>query len=400
MSWMVVVTFLFLVKEFHFLWFIRNNYVYMKARIGNFNPGIAYNVLLTIPCKGIDRAFEQNITSFLTQKYSSYVVHFVLESESDVAYSELNRIVEKLGSRITAKEVKILIAGIAESSGQKVHNLLYSIENADDGVDVFAFADSDACSRYLWLSNLVHSLMRTKVGASTGYRWFVPEKNNFATIALSCLNAKIAQMVGKSRWNQAWGGSMAIRRETFFELELDRIWKTAISDDLTLSYAVKKAGYRIKFHPACLVASYEKTTLSKLFEFGRRQFMITRIMTPWVWLFALLSIVFANIGLWGGLVMSIVAFKNDFTWRYFILSLPIVMAIGQLLRAVLRQRLAWKLFETERESLKATIVCDILFAWFYSILMLVILVTSIFGRTITWRGIKYRMHGPLHTEKV
>ena len=64
---------------------------------------------------------------------------------------------------------------------------------------------------------------------------------------------------------------MAIRVEVFRELGLDRIWPKSLSDDLSLSTAVKKAGKKVAFVPACLVASYESTTWSQLFEFGLTQ---------------------------------------------------------------------------------------------------------------------------------
>ena len=45
---------------------------------------------------------------------------------------------------------------------------------------------------------------------------------------------------------------------------------------ISLSYAVKDAHKKVEFVPGCLVATSESTTWAKLFEFGRRQFVITR----------------------------------------------------------------------------------------------------------------------------
>ena len=38
---------------------------------------------------------------------------------------------------------------------------------------------------------------------------------------------------------------MAIRARTFYDIGLDEIWKAAIADDLSLSYAVKKNKMRV-----------------------------------------------------------------------------------------------------------------------------------------------------------
>jgi hypothetical protein len=38
---------------------------------------------------------------------------------------------------------------------------------------------------------------------------------------------------------------------------------------------------------------------------------------------------------------------------------------------------------------------DLFFFWFWSILFLLIILSSAVGRTITWRNIRYRLNGPL-----
>ena len=72
----------------------------------------------------------------------------------------------------------------------------------------------------------------------SGYRWFIPMENNSATLALSVINAKIAQLLGVTRFNQAWGGSMAVRVDVFKRLGMDKIWQK--SKDIIKHY--KKCG--------------------------------------------------------------------------------------------------------------------------------------------------------------
>ena len=40
---------------------------------------------------------------------------------------------------------------------------------------------------------------------------------------------------------------------------------------------------------------------------------------------------------------------------------------------------------------------DILFFWVWSVLMLFLIISSAFGRTIVWRGIHYKLLGPTET---
>ena len=149
---------------------------------------------------------------------------------------------------------------------QKIHNLLYAYRQIPDDIEVLAFADSDICVRPDWLSHLVHRLRLDRTGATTGYRWYVPKKNNFATLALVATNAKIAQLLGNTIFNHAWGGSMAIKVQTFRELGIDKIWQKAVSDDLSLSCAVKDAHKKVEFVPGCLVATLGIDHLGKVFR--------------------------------------------------------------------------------------------------------------------------------------
>ena len=100
---------------------------------------------------------------------------------------------------------------------------------------------------------------------------------------------------------------MAIRVEVFRKLGLDKLWPKSLSDDLSLSTAVKKVGMKVAFVPACLVASYESTTWPELFEFGRRQFLITRVYAPWTWWFGLLSSLYSVLGIWATAGVAIYA---------------------------------------------------------------------------------------------
>jgi hypothetical protein len=51
----------------------------------------------------------------------------------------------------------------------------------------------------------------------------------------------------------------------------------------------------------------------------------------------------------------------------------------------------------ERRPMKIACAADILFFWLWSPLMLLFIISSVFGRTITWRGIKYKLLGPTET---
>ena len=47
--------------------------------------------------------------------------------------------------------------------------------------------------------------------------------------------------------------------------------------------------------------------------------------------------------------------------------------------------------------MKFAIVADILLFWLWSIMLWVLIVSTSFGRTIVWRGIRYKMLSPTET---
>ena len=394
MDWYYYIALAAIISQLLFLLLIYNNYRYALAKYKKQRLWHGLKVALIVPCKGLDADFQKNITSFFNLDYENHLLWFVVAEESDPAYSELCKLKEQLRQDLKAQDVQIFVAGKSQSCSQKIHNLLYCYERIGDDIDVLAFADSDVCVRTDWLSHLVYPLRQPKNGVATGYRWFVPKKNNLAALALSALNAKVAQLLGNTRFNQAWGGSMAVRIDVFRRLGLDKIWQKALSDDLSLSTAVKKAGLKVAFVPACLVASHESTTWRKLFEFGRRQFLITRIYAPKTWWFGLLSSLYSVLGIWGAAGLAIYAATIQHKNLDIFVLVPVVFFVNQLGRAILRQRTAEKLLKHERRAMRAACLADILACWLWSLLLLFFIISSAFGRTIVWRSICYKLLGP------
>ena len=418
MDWYYYIALALILSQLLFLVQVYKNYRYVLnkyKRKRSYRPRTA----LFVPCKGLDSDFQKNISSFFNQDYENYLLWFVVADESDPAYDQLCKLKNQLSQSSKAQDVQVLVAGSVrnfretgntgqkgrtsngagqgQSCSQKIHNLLHCYERIGEDIEVLAFADSDVCIRSDWLSHLVYPLRQAKNGAASGYRWFIPKKNNSASLALSAVNAKVAQLLGNTRFNQAWGGSMAVRVDVFRQVGLDKIWPKALSDDLSLSYAVKKAGMKVAFVPACLVASHEAVTWPKLFEFARRQFLITRISAPKTWWFGLCSSLYSVLGLWAGAALAVYAAMVGEKNLALFAAVPVVFFTGQLTRAIMRQRMANKLLKYERRATRAASAADILCFWLWSLLLLFFILSSAFGRTIRWRGIRYKLLGPTET---
>ncbi|MHC4426380.1 MAG: glycosyltransferase [Planctomycetota bacterium] len=397
MDWYYYIALAAIVSQLLFLIQTYNNHRYALNKYKRKRSWYRPRTVLIVPCKGLDSAFQENITSFFNQDYEDYLLWFVVADESDPAYSELCELRNRLSQSSKAQDVQVFVAGKGQSCSQKIHNLLHCYERIGDDINVLAFADSDICVRTNWLSHIVYPLRQSKIGGASGYRWFIPKKNNPASLGLSAINAKVAQLLGNTRFNQAWGGSMAIRVDVFRKLGLDRIWPKALSDDLSLSCAVKKAGLKVAFVPACLVASYEHTTWRKLLEFGRRQFLITRMSAPKTWWFGLCSSLYSVLGIWGAAGLAIYSARIQDENLPLFAAVPVVFFVSQLARAILRQRTANKLLRHEHQAMRAARIADILAFWLWSLVLLLLIVSSAFGRTIRWRGIRYKLLSPTET---
>jgi len=397
MDWYYYIALAAILSQLVFFTQMRRNYRYALAKYKKKRSLYRPRTALIVPCKDLDSAFEKNITSFFNQDYENYLLWFVVAAKSDPAYDELCKLKSQLSQSSKAQDVQVFVAGQGQSCSQKNHNLLYCYERIGDDVEVLAFADSDISVRSDWLSHIVWPLRKSKNGAASGYRWFIPKKNNLASLALSAVNAKIAQLLGNTRFNQVWGGSMAIRVDVFREVGLDKIWPKALSDDLSLSLAVKRAGKKVVFVPACLVASYESTSWRRLFEFGRRQFLITRVSAPRTWWFGLCSSLYSVLGLWAGAALAIYAAMIGEKYLPLFAAVPVLFFASQLGRAIMRQKMISKLLKYDLPQMRAARIADILFFWIWTLLLLSFIISSAFGRTICWRGIRYKLLGPTET---
>ncbi len=395
MEWYSTLCWGLIVSQVFFVIEALRNFHYVMGRYSRkrlYRP----KTVLIIPCKGLDRDFEKNISSFFRQNYEGFTLWFVVEGKDDPAYAKLLSLISRLSPTSLARAITVHVAGKSETNSQKIHNLLYCVDRVGSDIEVIAFADSDICVHKDWLSHLVFPVEHEKNGCATGYRWFIPTRNNFATLAMTAINGKISQWLGNSRFNQAWGGSMAIRVQLFKEIGLDKIWRTALSDDLTLTRVVKNAGKKVVFVPACLVPSYGSITFGKLFEFARRQFLITRVNSPGIWLFGLIGNLYSILGLWATAAVAFLTYsQGQGHWLYA--AVPVVFVLGQLFRTILREvTISIVLGKTVPQNRFAKIV-DVVFFWLWSPMLLFFILSSAFGNTITWRGIKYKLITPEKT---
>jgi len=382
---------LLLLQAYRNLFYTRRTY---RPKPSSYQPAVA----LITPCKGSDTTFDRNINALFEQQYPNYEIFFVVESRTDPAYARLEHIIRRRRDAGHPVKARLLVAGLADRCGQKVHNLLAAIEALPQNIDALAFVDSDACPREHFLASLVHPLRRPSVGAATGHRWYVPADARTASKTLSAINAFFASLLGPHPWNSAWGGAMAIRRDMFDALSLRQLWQKSLTDDYSLTMAVKGAKLQIIFVPACFVASYETTNWSALISFARRQFVITRRCRPKLWLFGLFGLGHFLAGFWIGVITTAVLLIHGHPDAGIAALLPAALMLSSMTKATARQLMIRRILPDDRRRLVWPALIDIFLGPIVHLLTFACFLWAGFSRTIVWRGIRYTIHAIDSTE--
>jgi len=336
-------------------------------------------VSVIAPGRGLEPGLIDNLRPLVSQDYPRYEVLFVFDDADDPAI----KIVAELTNMVATR---IVISGPATDSGQKVHNLRVAVNEVDPQTEVLVFVDTDARPAQDWLRKLVAPLGDETLGASTGYRWFVPERGGLASRLRSVWNASVASALGSDTTkNFCWGGSTAIRRTTFNDLNVAERWRGTVSDDFTITSVLKEAKLPIHFTPNCLVASVGDCDFRELLEFTTRQIKITRVYASHLWLPLLLGSTLFAIAFFGGLILIGVHSRSSAAYIF-----PLLIFTLGATKSFIRFRAVSEVLKTSRGDLVAHI-----FLWpIASLLYLYNAIAAGFSRRITWRGITYQLKSP------
>ena len=249
---------------------------------------------LILPVRGVDHDLATNLRSLAEQDYPDYELLIVSRDADDAAAAS---------ARVTIGDrARLVTAGPPpDDTGEKVHNLLVAVRQARPESEVFAFADSDGQVGPKWLANLVQPLGDELLGATTSFRWYIPEDGGFWPLLRSAWDATIAGSMRDDDKNFAWGGGMALRRKTFEDAKVADFWQGTVSDDYRLTQAMNKAGRGIRFVPGSMVATSGGCSRDEFLTWATRQLIITKAYRKRLWVAGFVS----HVLYCGAMVMSV-----------------------------------------------------------------------------------------------
>jgi ceramide glucosyltransferase len=362
-----------------------------QRRAGGHSGFYKPRVALFCPVKGAEPGLEQNIFALISFDYPDYEIFFSMASADDPA--------RKIIERVTAAskhKIHIVIAGKPNDCGEKVNNLRAAISKATEGFDAYVFADSDGRPGRNWLSRLVAPLADSNLGAVTTFRWFFPQTRRFWSALASAWNAPAATYLGEHNRNFCWGGGTAIRRERFEQCNVIEFWKGSVSDDFSLTHALRQSGLPILFAPECLVPTIFDCDAAGLREFTNRQMIITRVYESRLWALGGFAHALYCIAIFMGLGLFI---GDQFTGApgMQIILLALILPVLSMGRGVLRLAAIMELLP----EWKTKLLTD---GWIWTFLAAVApflglwnSVVALFSKKIRWRGIRYELLSPGQT---
>jgi ceramide glucosyltransferase len=361
---------------------------YVRSQLAQAPADYSPFATVIVPFRGREDGLEKNLAALFEQFYPAYEVLFVTDSETDSALEVIQKVIKTKSSTAAAR---VLIAGAAVDCGQKVHNLRAAVNHVDARTEVLVFVDSDARPGQNWLRSLVAPLVDHGLGAATGYRWFVPGKGGFASQLRSVWNASIASALGPDRKsNFCWGGSTAIRRETFAQLRVRECWQGSVSDDFTMTRVLGEVKLPIHFVPACLVVSPGDCGLTELLEFSNRQLKITRAYAAHLWRPVLLGSALFCLVFFGGILLVAARALSGLSFAIPLALLVIIFLLGAA-KAFVRFRAVTMALPGEHSNWRRDLVAQMLLWPLASLLYLYNALAATFSRQITWRGITYEL---------
>lgn len=341
-------------------------------------------VTLIVPVKGGEEGLRENLESLLAQDHPDFELLIVARTDGDPALVDLRNLP---GARI------VLAGEGPPNTGEKIVNLLAAVNQARPSSEVLAFADSDGRVERTWLRGLIAPLADPAIGAATGYRWYFPERGGFWPLARSAWNATIAGGFGPGPASFAWGGAMALRRETFEKCGVREFWIGAVSDDYRLSEAVRAAGLPIIFAPRAMVESPGECGGREFLEWAMRQLIITRVYRPELWWAGLAAHVVYGAAMLTGIILIAAG-------RWWAGPLLLVSVVPGMIRGSLRRRAAELMFPSRAAWLAKHgwayfwLAPLVTWIWLYTFL------ASALRRRIAWRGRVYDLLSPSETRIV
>lgn len=356
-------------------------------------------VLVVLCLRGADPFLSRCINGLLRQDYPNFDVVIVVDHPEDEAWRRAAEIVDACGATNVRLEA---LAERLTTCSLKCSALLQGWRGAEDRYDVVAGIDADVVPHATWLRELVAPLARTHIAAATGNRWYMPDAVSCGALVRYFWNA--AAVVPMYWYGIAWGGSLALKTSVLRDTDYrDRIAR-ALCEDTMLCDLLRRSGLRLAFVPSLMMINRESCTLHDFYGWMRRQTLVAQLYHSRVVLVTIHGLIVGAWFLASAYACARAVESGDVAGMRLVLGAVAVFLASMFgllplleaaVRRIVRRRGESTAWITPRKALLALVAGPL------TLILYVAAVASLLRvREIGWRGIRYRINGPLQIERL
>jgi hypothetical protein len=226
---------------------------------------------IILALRGPDPGLTATLESLVDQNYPDFVIHLVVDSETDPVLEDVHRLQDAYGpDRIQVS----FLSSPGKTCSLKCSSLIQAIREIDDRYEIFAFIDGDASPHRNWLRDLAVPLVRGEGDVAGGNRWYLPPCASWGAMTRYFWNA--AFMVAMWGRRIPWAGTMAIKRQTVEDIGLLDAWQAAMSVDVTLHRLLDQHHKKFVFVPTLLMVNREDISSAAFIAWVSRQMAVAR----------------------------------------------------------------------------------------------------------------------------
>jgi len=341
--------------------------------------------------KGADESLIECLTGMISQDYPDFQLNIVINTRTDPAV----RIVEDFFSNLKLKPKIHFLESPQETCSLKCSAIALAVRSLSKRTEVVAFIDDDAVVDEYWLSDLVTPLKDSAIGATTGNRWYSPTDTCLGALVRKIWNA--AAVVQMQRYDIAWGGSLAMRKDVIDRCQILSKWEQSFCEDTSLTPVLNESNLRLHRVPNLIVENRETSSFVGTFHWISRQLLTVRLHHP-AWPMVLLHGVVTGVGSIVAPVLMVLLFWSEMTpdaWAllqvivlYQVVNFALLYLIGRYNRAAINGRDGYNRLET---PLKKNVATHFLATFLTQIVQPLALWQANSIEKVKWRGVTYQV---------
>lgn len=338
-------------------------------------PGPWPRVALLVPVKGASPTLADELADLIDQNYPDYELIVAVENADDPAWPLL----KELAAR--QPKVKLTQAGQATQCGQKNHNLLAALAMIDDSTEILVFSDAGHRATTDWLCKLVGPIAAGHEEVTSGFHHAIPQGKGL--VGQSWAVTLLWMFWGRhiSFMAHPWGGSTAITREAFDQMDVAELWSHSVVDDVTLAKRLRQSGRRMRPTPqATLSTPLRQPSVKAYSDWLHRQLIYIKYIAPLSWLGlglvlgGLLALVLVSASMAVGWLMGMVGTGPGLGAMAYLVLLSTGPLVLRFVHPAPGPLISW---------ITASLLTLGMVLWAY--------IRNVFTRRIEWGGISYRV---------